>query len=84
MAKIENWEKDVRKRDDSSWVYLWENVATGEQLLLRAEERDEKYVVVQFDWNEDISFLTGSKVGFANTQREGKSVAREYMEANVR
>lgn len=85
MVKVENWEKEVSKRDDSPRIYLWENTATGERLLLRYSNRDEEnYVLIRFGFGEDISFLSGETIGYAGTRREGKSIARNYMERNVR
>jgi hypothetical protein len=84
MVKVENWEKQVRKFDDSRFVYLWKNLATGEQLLLqRMPDKDATYGVFVFTRHEELSFLDGEKVGSADTQREGKTVATEYMKRNV-
>jgi len=84
MTRVENWEKQVKKFDDSRFVYLWENRKSAERLLLQKSPEDgEKYALFSFKFHEEISFLDGTKVGSADTQREGKQVATEYMKKHV-
>lgn len=84
MVRVENWEKQVKKFDDSRFVYLWRNKVTGERILLqKSPDADENYGVFVFTRHEELSFLHGEKVGSADTQRSGKSEATKYMKKHV-